>query len=409
MALNTASTGARQAYVANNIIWQNHTLTPARQGIGIVSQTANKLVLNNNMFSGNGASDTNASGAALNIGNGFDPGLLGPLAANAAANLGNFTGYPAFVAPRDPRPGSDGPATFLRDANFGLTSSSAAINNALGSVAPATDFLGNAANRNPTNRGFGLPGYGPRDVGAFEFIPLGTAGTQAVGGSFRVVTTSLVPDSGTVANGATLYVSPVPNSVIVSFSRPVDRASLQATDLVLSGTVINPLSPVRATSLTWLDDHTVKFNLSGQFNSQGTVNVSVSAGSVQSVGGQAVAGYSDKVLLDAVNAPPAPTTGPSPVPITPAPAPAPTPAPAPAPAPTTPTRPIRRPVRRPRVPAPPRNRIPARPLANRPPAQTAAPRPVARPLAPKAVVATPLAQTAALPTRRPFTFPGKKA
>ncbi len=171
VALNSATTGSEQAYVANNIFWQNHDQTLARSGAGVISQTVNKLVLNNNLFSGNGASDTSTAYAAENIGNGFDPTLLGPLAANAAADLGNFTGYPAFVAPYDPRPGSDGPATFLLDANFGLLSTSAAINNALESVATKTDFLGNPENPNPTTMGFKLPGYGPRDVGAFEYEP----------------------------------------------------------------------------------------------------------------------------------------------------------------------------------------------------------------------------------------------
>ena len=58
--------------------------------------------------------------------------------------------------------------------------------------------------------GFHLPGYGPRDVGAFEYEPPGTTGTTSVGGAFRVVTTSLVPDGGTQADGSTLYVSPAP-------------------------------------------------------------------------------------------------------------------------------------------------------------------------------------------------------
>ncbi len=185
VALNDAATGSDQAYVANNIFWQNHDQTLARGGAGVVSQTVNKLVLNNNLFSGNGASDTSSAYAAFNIGNGFDPTKLGPLAADAANNLGNFTGYPAFVAPYDPRPGSDGPATFFLDANFGLLSTSAAINNALESVATKTDFLGNPENPNPTTMGFHLPGYGPRDVGASSTslselpAPLQSAGPSA--------------------------------------------------------------------------------------------------------------------------------------------------------------------------------------------------------------------------------------
>jgi hypothetical protein len=73
-----------------------------------------------------------------------------------------------------------------------------------------TDLLGNLENPNPTTMGFHLPGFGPRDVGAFEYEPLGTTRTTSVGGAFRVVTTSLVPDGGTQADGSTLYVSPAP-------------------------------------------------------------------------------------------------------------------------------------------------------------------------------------------------------
>jgi hypothetical protein len=326
VALNSASTSSEQAYVANNIFWQNHDQSIQRHGIGIVSQTINKLVLNNNMFSGNGASDTNPSGAAVNIGNGFDPTKLGPLASDAQANLGNFTGYPAFIAPRDPRPFSDGPATFMLDANYGLTATSAAINNALESVATKTDFLGNPENPNPTSKGFHLPGYGPRDVGAFEFEPTGTPGTTPVGGTFRVVTTSLVPGGATKANGASLNLFPAPTSVIVDFSRPVNEATVHATDLILTGSDINLLSPVRATSVTWLDNHTARFNLTGQFNTAGTVNVSLPGGSIMSTTGAPLAGYSDQVVLTSTPPSPAP-------PPTPAPAPPPTPPPTPAPAP----------------------------------------------------------------------------
>ena len=143
------------------------------------------------MFYGNGASDTNQSNATNDLGNGFSPALLGTTAAAAASNQGNFVGNPAFVFPIDPRPGSDGPANFYIDADFQLTSISAAIDNAWEATAIPTDFLGNS--QVYINGGLGLAGYGPRDVGAFEFD--GTGG-QAIGGSFRVVTTSLVPVAG---------------------------------------------------------------------------------------------------------------------------------------------------------------------------------------------------------------------
>ncbi len=187
---NTAST-PEQAYVASNIFWENHDQTNARNGYAIYSENVNKVSLQNNMFYGNGASDTNQANATNDLGNGFSPALLGTTAAAAASNQGNFVGNPAFVFPIDPRPGSDGPANFFIDADFQLTSVSAAIDNAWEATAIPTDFLGNS--QVYINGGLGLPGYGPRDIGAFEFD--GTGG-QAIGGSFRVVTNSLVPIAG---------------------------------------------------------------------------------------------------------------------------------------------------------------------------------------------------------------------
>ncbi|MDR3620298.1 MAG: S8 family serine peptidase, partial [Paludisphaera borealis] len=305
-AVNSSTTGTRQAYLANNIFWQNHDQTTSRSGLAVYSVTPDHLVLNNNMFQGNGGSDTNTSGVSNNLGNGFNPGALGTTAASALANQGNFVGFPAFVTPIDPRPGSDGPATFFLSANYGLSGSSAAINNALESAATRTDFLGNAENPNPTSKGFNITGYGPRDVGAFEYIPVGSASTTAVGGSFRVVTTSLVPDGSTQANGGTLTVSALPNTVIVNFSNDVDPSSLKANALSLSGAGVNSASPIVSTSAVMLDSHTVAFTLSGKFNTSGNVNVSVAAGSLKNKSGQTVSGYADKVYLN--TAAPAPNT-----------------------------------------------------------------------------------------------------
>ena len=97
VALNQASTGSEQALIANNIFWDNHDLTSAGNGAGIISTVANKLYLYSNMFLGNGPSSAGNSAAAINIGNGFNPAYLGPNASNAAENQGNYTGYPAFV------------------------------------------------------------------------------------------------------------------------------------------------------------------------------------------------------------------------------------------------------------------------------------------------------------------------
>jgi hypothetical protein len=325
LALNTTGTKSQQAFVANNIFWENHDQTSARGGLGIFSQTINKLVLNNNMFFGNGASDTNSSGAAVNIGNGFNPGLLGPTATSAASNQGNFVGYPAFVTPIDARPGSDGPGFFFSVANYSLTSSSAAINNALESEATKTDFLGNPENPEPTTMGFKIPGFGTRDVGAFEFVPIGSAITTAVGGSFRVVTTSLVPDGGSKANGRVDQVTSPPGSITVSFSQPVNSASVHATDLVLSGSAVSSLSPVRATSIIWLDNHTARFNLNGQLNPVGTLNLALNPDAIKSNTSATLASYSDTVVIDSANLPPSSTPAPAPTtPVTPPLGPAPT-------------------------------------------------------------------------------------
>jgi hypothetical protein len=268
------------------------------------------MVLNNNMFSGNGPSDTTTAGVSNDIGNGFNPTALGTTAASALANQGNFVGFPSFITPIDPRPGSDGPATFFLSANYGLGGSSAAINNALESAASRTDFLGNAENPNPVTRGFGITGYGPRDVGAFEFIPVGTASVP-VGGSFRVVTTSLVPDGLTQAKGATLSVSSMPNTVLVNFSNDVDASSLKANALSISGSGVNGATALVSTSATLIDSHTVKFTMNGSFNSSGNLNVSLAAGAAKNKVGQSLPGYTDKVYLTTtpvVTTPTTPTT-----------------------------------------------------------------------------------------------------
>jgi hypothetical protein len=197
---NNSAASLIQADIINNIIWQNHDLSTQRLGTGIFSQTINKLIVESNMFSGNGASDTNPADNTVNVGNGFNPANL----KSTPDALGNFTGLPAFVFPRDPRPNGDGPGRFFVDANYDLTVKSAAIDAALESVAPSYDFLDRGRVRIP---GRGFPGTGPADVGAFEYD--GTAGTS-VGGAFRIATTSLASGGAMLANGATFSVQNAP-------------------------------------------------------------------------------------------------------------------------------------------------------------------------------------------------------
>ncbi len=293
LSLSNTSSSPLQAVVDSNIFWENHDQSAARFGFAIVSTNPDKVSLRNNLFSGNGDSEGSQANATGNLGNGFSPALLGTTAAAAESDLGNYVGNPAFVFPIDPRPGSDGPANFFLDSDFQLTVASAAIDNAWEATAITTDLLGNSQ----VNSGFGfmLPGFGPRDVGAFEFNGVGG---DPVGGAFRVITTSLVPVGGAeVANGASLVVASPPSAITVTFSGNVNPQDISATDLVLSGSAVNPSDPVRASSLTWIDQHTVEFNLNGELDLPGTLNVAISSGTIKSTAGSANVGYSDKVVL----------------------------------------------------------------------------------------------------------------
>ena len=200
-----------------------------------ISATPNKVTCGTTCSTATGPATPRSPHATNDLGNGFSPLLLGTTAAAAASNLGNFVGNPAFVFPIDPRPGSDGPANFFIDADFQLTAVSAAIDNAWEATAIPTDFLGNYQVK--INGRLGLPGYGPRDVGAFEFD--GTGG-DPVGGAFRVVTTTLVPVAGETYAKAGPLPSPHRRPRSPSPSRAMSiPADINATDLVLSGSALN--------------------------------------------------------------------------------------------------------------------------------------------------------------------------
>ena len=225
------------------------------------------------------------------------------------------------MAPRDPRPGSDGPAAFFLDANYDLTASSAAIDTALTGFEPTYDFL--YRSRVPI-AGRGFPGTGPGDIGAFEFRGVGGL---AVGGAFRVASTSLTGDGSPIANGRPVTLSVLGNNVLVDFSGPVDPSTVTPSDLVLSGNGLDPTNPAHATSLNWIDSHTVQFLLSGAFKSTGTVNVSIPAGAVQNTYHQPMLGFSDSVQIanaPTASAPTAIAQAPTPTATSPAPATSPT-------------------------------------------------------------------------------------
>jgi hypothetical protein len=256
---NVSAGSPIMAEVANSIFWENHDQTAARGGAAIVSTTNNKIIVRSNMFQGNGPSETLTLWSGIGVGNGFNNVLRA-----TPDSQGNFAGQPFFVRPRDPRPGGDGPGGFFMDADFSLMANSAAIDAANKLLAPDKDFLGGTRVDIP---GRGFPGTGPADDGAFEF----QGGGGAVGGAFRVVTTSL-------ANGA--VVSTAPSSIVVSFSGNVNRNTVTPNDLVIAGYGVNAANPAHATSLTWIDNHTVRFNLSGKFNNSGPVAVALWGGSV---------------------------------------------------------------------------------------------------------------------------------
>ncbi|WP_152050601.1 S8 family serine peptidase [Tautonia marina] len=152
-ALNTGSIVLTD--VANNIFWQNNDRTPGATDSHLAVYPPVAQV-RGNMFG------SNPNNPLL----GFPVGAISTTPNPTAAF--NYIGEPAFIAARDPRPGFDGPTVTLLDGNFGLTPSSAAIDAALGQVAPTLDFLGRARVDVP-NRGF--VNLGPADVGAYEFQP----------------------------------------------------------------------------------------------------------------------------------------------------------------------------------------------------------------------------------------------
>ncbi|MFO0956698.1 MAG: Ig-like domain-containing protein [Isosphaeraceae bacterium] len=203
-------------------------------------------------------------------------------------------------ATRDP---TDTPAFFYTDSNFTPKYGSAAIDNSLGSLAPATDLLGAGRVDIP---GLGFSGRGPADLGAFEYN--GTGG-QTLGGQFRVVGSSVVSQGFGFANGGSIgSFRSAPGQITVSFSGNVNKATVLPGDLVLSGNGISSSNPMRATTITWIDDHTATFGLTGSY-APGTVNLTIGTGLITDVHGNPISGFSDSFQLDS-STPVGPTPNP---------------------------------------------------------------------------------------------------
>lgn len=295
------------ATVDNNIFANNFTGSTSRTGTGILAATPTILTLRGNLFSNNGVSVSRSDDDVLGtVGSAFNPSLLG----NTPDANGNFVGNPGFANPRDPRsaPQGQGPAVFFLDANFDLTGASAAIDNAWNSLAPTRDFRSRSRVDIPN---VGRVGYGPADIGAFEYR--GTGGISGIGGSGTVLsaaltTTPVVNSSGFSTFAATSASSLGTNAgggpaITVHFSQPVDRTSVQTTDLVLTGS-LDSLNPAHAASLSWIDDQTVAFNLAGSFGN-GSVTVEVPEGAVLGRDGTPLQGYSTTIAVNNPAATPA--------------------------------------------------------------------------------------------------------
>ena len=340
----TSSSNAIQAFVLNNIFYSNHSLSSTRTGTGILSLSQNTLGVGSNDFYQNGVNTAAASNASGLFGQ-FVPSNL----SSTPDALHNILANPFFAQAEDPRPNGDGPAVFLNYSNFDLTSRSLAINAGNNSVAPTSDFLYRTPVAIP---GHGFSGTGPASIGAFYFggktgpsggtgIPFpGTTGTTGTTGSvggtgvkpggitnnggvtngvtvatvtnssigggialgtrqFNVVTTSL-SDGGTLHAGDStggVATEAGPAYIDVNFTNDIKASTLSPTDLVLSGSGLNAANPAKATSLAWIDDHAVRFFLSGSYNNSGTVNVSIPQGAITDTNGAAVVGFGDSIQL----------------------------------------------------------------------------------------------------------------
>ncbi len=334
----TSRTGTLQAYVLNDIFYSNHDLTTSRTGTGILSQAANTVAVGSNLFFGNGVSGAPSSNAIGTFAN-FNPAFL----SSRPDAVGNLLGDPAFVSARDPRPNGDTPPVFFLYANYDLTSRSPAINAALQSVAPPTDIL----YRTPVPiAGKGFNGSGPASIGAFYYLGTGgifgttgngggkgpipispvalairvpsTDGPSLAGGSlpigtrqFAVVNTSLNPDG--TATGAAGIATPLSGltSIDVNFSDNIDASSVKASDLILTGSGLNPANPAKATGLTWVDSHTIRFMLTGGFNSTGSVNLSIPQGTVKDTVGDSIAPFAETFLVESNSLVPLPSAQPA--------------------------------------------------------------------------------------------------
>ena len=118
-----------------------------------------------------------------------------------------------------------------------------------------------------------------------------------------VVSSSLDPDGTTSGSSSPAQSIVAPTMIEIDFSDKIDPTTLTASDLVLSGTGLSVTNPAHATSLAWVDSHTVEFLLDGAFNTTGTVNVKIAAGTIKDTAGVGIDAYSETFRLGANSTP----------------------------------------------------------------------------------------------------------
>jgi hypothetical protein len=226
----SGSTGAQLMDIANDIFAFNTAPGNPSSGSAILSFAPGRLGVRDNMFWMNAPSLGNPGAGVIGIGGNFNPALI----TSRPDPFGNFSGSPQFVAAVDPRPTANGPASFIIGANFDLTSSSAAIDNALNSIAPPLDFLYRGRVK---IAGRGFAGHGPADVGAFEFNGTGGISSSGITAGFRsAAITSAADLAGSSAAGSS-STSTSSGSSGSSSSTSNLAASLGAASAVSSTTI----------------------------------------------------------------------------------------------------------------------------------------------------------------------------
>ena len=303
VAVATDAAGPVLADLANNIFWQNAERTVTRAGAAITVSNPNRLQVRNNLFSANGPSLTSPADDTYNVGGGFNPALLLSTKTDA---LGNYTGDPAFVAPLDPRPDGQGLGNFFQGANYNIAANSAAIDDGTSQAVTKldgtldTDFLYRGRVNIP-NVGFNAASL--VDVGAYEFNGTNAQVSSLVqtGGNYG---TGTINTLGMQFGSGISVLSTSTTSVTIQFASAPDRATVKAEDLLLSGPALNPDSPAQATSVTWINSNTARFNLSSPLITKQQLQVDFAPGALKNANGTLVPTFSQGLTVSNVIAAP---------------------------------------------------------------------------------------------------------